>query len=747
LFTTFKSRIKRSLFNAATRKKFGASKVFSERYIKPLVPWLHSFVFETLKRAIKRKMIQNLISHGSATGVDLSELLSCEEDTRGIYHPLVSVIVPNYNHEAFLHQRLETIYNQSYDHIEVILLDDQSSDGSVGILEEYAHKYPNITRLIINEKNSGGVFHQWKKGIEAANGELIWIAESDDFCSLDLLEKLVIFHENDAVMLAYAKTVFVQEEREIWSIAEYLSDIDTELWNTKFLSSAHRLVNTAWGIKNIVPNASSAVFKNPKGMGLLDDTTWQSMRICGDWVFYLHVIRGGLVGYTPEATNYYRLHHSNTSVATYAKDIYYLEHGYVAACLCKLYKLDDSVLEKQRQSLRIHWNSYMSERDEDAFLRLYDLDMAKGQKKIRKQNIMMVTFALAAGGGETLPIKIANMLYDIGYGVTMVSLEQDYENPGIRTMLSPNIALLKMNCMEKLEAVALSMGIEIIHSHHAWVDLSLAALLQESPSIKMVISTHGMYEMMSKKEFENNFALLESRVDKIIYTAEKNLAPFVSLSYRENLLVKIGNALEASVITPANRSEFALSDTAFVLCLVSRAIPEKGWEEAIESVKRAREISGVDIHLLLIGEGEEYNRLKPIVTESFIHFCGFKSNIRDYFAMSDLGFLPSRFEGESFPLVIIDSLYANRPVLASNIGEISSMLRVDESCAGALFDLDNMQIPTNSVASLIVRFATDKVFYEKCSEAISKVITQHDPKEMITKYDAVYNEIMAEKNV
>jgi glycosyltransferase involved in cell wall biosynthesis len=745
LSKTLKKQIKNSLFTAKTRKKVKAAESFSTQHIKPVAPWLHSFVFKKLKRYIKQRAIRGLVSFATTEGVNLSELFTCEEEKRKIRTPLVSVIVPNYNHESFLRQRLESIYGQTYRNFEVILMDDKSNDRSVDILEEYVQRYPDKTQLIVNKVNSGGVFHQWKRGIESAQGELIWIAESDDFCSLDLLEKLIPFFDDDSVMLAYAKSIFVQDGKEVWSINEYLSDIDTQLWNQKFVSSAHALVNEAWSLKNILPNASSAIFKNPKGIKLLDDPVWQSMRICGDWVFYLHIIRGGLVGYTPEATNYYRLHSNNTSVATYAKNVYYQEHQHVAITLCELYQLRADVLEKQRKLLKNHWDTYMHDKNDDDFLSVYDLAKVQAHKKERKPNIMMVTFALAAGGGETLPIKIANMLSATGYGVTMVSLEQDDENPGIRSMLASHIPLLKINCLERIEAIAISLGIEIIHSHHAWADLSLAALLQENRTIKMVISTHGMYEMMSKAEFQENFILLNSRIDKIIYTAEKNLAPFLSVPNRNNLLIKIGNALEASEITPASRSEFGINETSFVLCLVSRAIPEKGWEEAIKSVQKARAISNADIHLLLIGEGPEYTRLKSIISEKYIHFCGFKSNIRDYFALADLGFLPSRFEGESFPLVIIDCLYANRPVLASSVGEIPSMLTNGDQSAGLLFDLENMQIPLDTVASMIAKFAIDKEFYQECCMAIPTIILKYDPKEMIRNYDAVYTEIIQKR--
>ena len=104
---------------------------------------------------------------------------------------LVSIIVPNYNHARYLKERLDSIYNQTYRHFEVILLDDCSTDGSVEVLKEYARKYPENTRLVANEHNSGKVFHQWNKGLELARGEFVWIAESDDFAEPDFLASCV----------------------------------------------------------------------------------------------------------------------------------------------------------------------------------------------------------------------------------------------------------------------------------------------------------------------------------------------------------------------------------------------------------------------------------------------------------------------------------------------------------------------------------------------------------------------------
>ena len=108
-----------------------------------------------------------------------------------------------------------------------------------------------------------------------------------------------------------------------------------------------------------------------------------------------------------------------------------------------------------------------------------------------------------------------------------------------------------------------------------------------------------------------------------------------------------------------------------------------------------------------------------------MHLIGFRANVRDYFATSDLGFLPSRYPAESFPLVLIECLLSNRPILASNLGEIENMISTSKGHAGMVFDLNNWTIPISHVASLIVKYVENTNLYldhlQKVPEAASKV--------------------------
>jgi len=690
----------------------------------------------------------NILVHGVSTGPSVfsSDAYGEVPLSGSGFMPKVSVIVPNFNHAQYLRERLESIYGQTYDNFEVILLDDCSSDESLVILQAYAEAYPDKTICRFNDVNSGGVFNQWKQGLELATGELVWIAESDDYCSEHFLDELVRYFNNQAVMLAFAHTEFVcgTPPQMAWTLKDSLADLGLDIWHQPFIKSAHALVKSGWAIRNIVPNVSAALFRHPGKLALLNDPQWLNLRMCGDWVFYLSVIRGGLVAYSPKVTNSYRQHSLNTSVNTQQEDIYYREHEVVAQYLARLYHLDRADFEKQEMRLYMHWCSNRGESKFTEFKALYDINKVWQQQESRKPNIVMAIYALAAGGGETFPIMLANLMQEKGYAVTLFNCKEQSSEPGIQRMLSGRVPLLELSNIELASVVFTDMGIELVHSHHAWVDVFLATILQNNAGIRQVVTTHGMYEMMTSAQLQNLLPVLQSRIDRFVYTAEKNLNPFSSKFCHEKHFCKINNALPPTQITPISRDELSVGTDDFVLCMVARAIPEKGWEESIDAVVWASAHSSRKIHLLLIGEGPEFVRLKSKISYNFIHFLGFRSNVRDYFSASDIGFLPSRFKGESAPLVLIDCLIAGKPVLASDVGEIRCMIDSSEGLAGELFALSDWAVDIEALGRLIVAVANDPFVYRKLLHCVPFAVAKFEISTMVDKYEKVYSDTLAE---
>jgi len=663
-------------------------------------------------------------------------------------HPLVSVIVPNYNHAAFLEKRLETILAQTYQKFELIMLDDCSSDNSLEIMRRYEEQHPDRARLIPNEKNSGSGYRQWAKGLSLARGSLVWIAESDDWSDPHFLESLLPSLEDESVMLAYVNSAFMDAEGKaaIWSTHEYLNDIDPNLWSRPFQLTAHQLVAKGWATKNLVPNVSSALLRHPGRDSDLLTGPWTQMKICGDWLFYLNLIKGGAVAYLPEMRNFYRVHEASTAKSTFVKDVYYREHEDVARFVVENFDVSREFVFAQEQNLRQHWKSHRADYSDDDLRACYDPSRVQVSQEKKKPSVMMAGFAFAAGGGETLPIFMANMLKARGHAVTFLSCEMEPREPGVRSMLRSDIPIV--TDFAHLERVVEDFGIDIIHSHHGWVDSTILDHLSEASRARTVFSMHGMYEMMEEIDQDAVVARIAREADALVFTSRKNLGPFERLGLADSpKLVGIPNALPEVPIKAVDRASLGIPAQAFVACLVSRAIAEKGWDEAVKAVDLAREQSGKDIRLVLIGEGEEYTRLsQPGAVGPHIQLLGFKRNLRDYFAMSDVGLLPSRFRGESFPLTLIDCLAAGRPVLASNVGEIQHMLKAGPEAggqvAGALFELEDWQLPVAEMAALLARVAVRGDEYRSMLSAVPAAYATFDPEVMVDKYVEVYHRVL-----
>ncbi len=215
----------------------------------------------------------------------------------------VSIIVPNYNHAQFLQQRLDTILQQTYQNFELIILDDCSTDNSAAILEKY-RTHSKVSAIIYNEKNSGSVFKQWQKGIAMAKGELVWIAESDDWCENNFLETLVNgFLQNRNCVLAYAQSYCVDEQDKVlWQSQNSLMEECV---------TGEEFFNQRLSFGCTIFNASMAVFK--KEFALLVPETYTSFKMCGDWLFWINLIKYGDIFISGKLLNYFRKHTANLS--------------------------------------------------------------------------------------------------------------------------------------------------------------------------------------------------------------------------------------------------------------------------------------------------------------------------------------------------------------------------------------------------------------------------------------------------
>ena len=100
----------------------------------------------------------------------------------------VSIIVPVYNVKEYLRKCLDSLINQTLQDIEIIVVDDGSTDGSGDFVDSYAMYYPSLIKVI--HKENGGLMSAWTTGVRASQGDYIGFIDSYDSASLDMYEKL-----------------------------------------------------------------------------------------------------------------------------------------------------------------------------------------------------------------------------------------------------------------------------------------------------------------------------------------------------------------------------------------------------------------------------------------------------------------------------------------------------------------------------------------------------------------------------
>ena len=116
---------------------------------------------------------------------------------------LISILVPVYNVDKYLRVCLDSLINQSYQNIEIVLVDDGSKDGSGKICDEYAQK---DTRIVVVHKENEGVVKARVTAFEHSHGELITFVDSDDYVDKQYVEKLampIILENCDMVSCDY----------------------------------------------------------------------------------------------------------------------------------------------------------------------------------------------------------------------------------------------------------------------------------------------------------------------------------------------------------------------------------------------------------------------------------------------------------------------------------------------------------------------------------------------------------------
>ena len=224
---------------------------------------------------------------------------------------LVSIIIPNYNHENFLIQRIESVLNQTFQDFELIILDDCSNDNSKNIIENYRN-YNKVKHVEFNTINSGSVFKQWIKGIELANGEYIWIAESDDYSDSLFLEKTVAKIQNTNFGAVFTDTFQIDEYNNVKRVSQNKREVFDELYNSNLTITSKNL-DLFLLDRLVILNVSSVLFRKT-ALREIDLIELNKLKSIGDVFSYISICLKYDIFYVDEPLNYMRIQSTSATI-------------------------------------------------------------------------------------------------------------------------------------------------------------------------------------------------------------------------------------------------------------------------------------------------------------------------------------------------------------------------------------------------------------------------------------------------
>lgn len=381
--------------------------------------------------------------------------------------------------------------------------------------------------------------------------------------------------------------------------------------------------------------------------------------------------------------------------------------------------------------------------------------------------ILLVVSDLALGGAQQVVINLANELVRQNHNVWIFDVQPEHRVEGMISRLDNNVNLISKNygeehfsltkkvidfTLNKLSIIknlknqrfkkhvnnlnsAISSNVfDYANSHTCWADFFVYKKLKNLHS-KWIISLHASYNnLLANKENLSKYGPLVKKTinasSKIIYIHDEGISFLekrleIKLQKKKKIYNGIPKNKKGDEI---NRKKFNIEKNDFVILCGSRASKLKGWYELSEAVVK---LKNPKIKLLFAGEGEILDDIKNKYYKfsSIIKFLGFQKEINSLITISDIICLPSYTE--ALPTILIESIFHNKPVIATNVGETARILENKLGKCGILINANKgeelIKDLINTINSFMLdKFTSDKEAFEEAKELFSsKKMTQN----------------------
>lgn len=220
---------------------------------------------------------------------------------------LVSVIIPNYNYAHYLGEAIDSVLKQTYSNLEVIVVDDGSTDGSRAVIESYGDKITTVFQQ--NE----GVSAARNRGVKASGGEYVAFLDADDSWMPEKVEKQVgRFQADNTLGLVHVGVIEVDENGS--ALRERLEGLEGDVANDLLMLKREGILGGGSGL--MVPRK---VFDEVGGFD-------ERLSTSADWDLFYQISSRHKVAFVPQLLVKYRIHNSNMH-----SNVAVMEHDMTAA--------------------------------------------------------------------------------------------------------------------------------------------------------------------------------------------------------------------------------------------------------------------------------------------------------------------------------------------------------------------------------------------------------------------------------
>tara|TARA_R100001244_G_scaffold25108_2_gene25225 strand:- start:15896 stop:20158 length:4263 start_codon:yes stop_codon:yes gene_type:complete len=585
------------------------------------------------------------------------------------YKPSVSVIVPMYNHELFIDERIKTILNQTIKDIEVLVLDDCSKDKSVKNARAYSHDF----RVSVEEniKNTGSPFAQWSKGLAVAKSDIVWIAEGDDTCDHNFIATLLPYFDDELVNIASGKTVIMNEKGEVnhSALEPYLNSAYPQKYLNSFIMDGYEEVNESFGAVCTLVNASGLLLrKSSLDTEILKQAS--SFKMCGDWLIYLASLRKGKLAYDVNTNNYFRRHSASVVNKVEGSNTYFNERYKVTEFVFDNYKVTPKLVRKAFSAIDREWERFKYKHNNKTLGDLYDKKSLKDKVTYQNQSKHIGFYVhgmlFSKGGIERLAADLSNYLVEQGYKVTIYarrwgkhskSVYPLYESVQVKGIFDETRQEVSI---QELRKSLLDDGIDVfIPMLSEWLFTPVVEAANFT-GVPVIASEHNdpwkIEELWWNKE--ERLKCFES-VDNIHLLLNK---------FRESLPSQLHNKVHIipnGIEFPANFKPYNSRKKTIVA--VGRLAEQKRFDRLIQAVSRIKEaLLATEWHVEIYGEGHLRSELEELIDKlgvaDLITLKGSTNDIESVLNRASIFVMPSEFEG--FGIALVEAMASGLPSIA-----------------------------------------------------------------------------------